>query len=72
VENKSRDKKNIPVSSGQVPSECPHCGKSLSPWQQVLLRVDRVLTCKNCWYRIILKVQHGDQNDINSEQPEKE
>lgn len=35
---------------------CPHCGHKLSPWQQVLLSVDRALTCKNCWYRIILDV----------------
>jgi DNA-directed RNA polymerase subunit RPC12/RpoP len=35
---------------------CPHCGHMLSPWQQVLLKVDRALTCKNCWYRIILDV----------------
>jgi DNA-directed RNA polymerase subunit RPC12/RpoP len=34
---------------------CPHCGEKLSPWQQVLLSVDRSLMCKNCWYRIILK-----------------
>lgn len=33
---------------------CPHCGHKLSPWQQVLLKVDRALTCKNCWYRILL------------------
>jgi len=33
---------------------CPHCGQKLSPWQQVLLSVDRALMCKNCWYRIIL------------------
>jgi DNA-directed RNA polymerase subunit RPC12/RpoP len=33
---------------------CPHCGHPLSPWQQVLLGVDRALVCKNCWYRIIL------------------
>ncbi len=35
---------------------CPHCGKKLSPWQQVLLGVDRALMCRNCWYRIILDV----------------
>ena len=35
---------------------CPHCGHKLSPWQQVLLSVDRMLTCKNCWYRITLDV----------------
>jgi DNA-directed RNA polymerase subunit RPC12/RpoP len=33
---------------------CPHCGEKLSPWQQVLLSVDRSLMCKNCWYRIFL------------------
>ena len=32
---------------------CPHCGYKLSPWQQVLLGVDKTLVCKNCWYRII-------------------
>jgi hypothetical protein len=26
----------------------------LSPWEQVLLSVDRALMCKGCWYRIIL------------------
>jgi len=35
---------------------CPHCGHELSPWQQVLLSVDRALVCKNCWYRIILEI----------------
>jgi DNA-directed RNA polymerase subunit RPC12/RpoP len=35
---------------------CPHCGQKLSPWQQVLLSVDRALVCKNCWYRIILDI----------------
>ena len=33
---------------------CPHCGQELSPWQQVLLTVDRALVCRKCWYRIIL------------------
>ena len=45
-------------SSGQPKREmletCPHCGAQLSPWQQVLLSVDRALMCKSCWYRIIL------------------
>lgn len=35
---------------------CPHCGQPLSPWQQVLLSVDRALICKECWYKIILDV----------------
>jgi len=42
---------------------CPHCGHKLSPWQQVLLSVDRALTCKNCWYRIILDVFENDKPD---------
>jgi DNA-directed RNA polymerase subunit RPC12/RpoP len=38
----------------KVPDKCPHCGAKLSPWQQVLLSVDKAIMCKNCWYRIIL------------------
>jgi len=34
--------------------KCPHCGHPLSPWEQVLLSVDRALTCRNCWYRILI------------------
>jgi DNA-directed RNA polymerase subunit RPC12/RpoP len=34
--------------------KCPHCGHALSPWEQVLLSVDRALTCRNCWYRILI------------------
>jgi hypothetical protein len=45
-------------TGGQADSKvidvCPHCGAHLSPWQQVLLSVDRALMCKNCWYRIVL------------------
>jgi len=41
-------------SKQKVYDACPHCGYKLSPWQQVLLSVDRALTCKNCWYKIIL------------------
>ncbi len=43
-----------PEQKQKVFDACPHCGHKLSPWQQVLLSVDRALTCKNCWYRIIL------------------
>ena len=55
-------------NSNNIPEtieHCPHCGHRLSPWQQVLLRVDRALTCKNCWYRIILDVaaKEEDQPD---------
>jgi len=38
---------------------CPHCGQKLSPWQQVLLSVDRALMCKNCWYKINLDLAEG-------------
>jgi len=38
----------------KVPETCPHCGRNLSPWEQVLLNVDRALMCKGCWYRIVL------------------
>ena len=41
---------------------CPHCGQELSPWQQVLLTIDRALVCKNCWYRIILDNSQSEEN----------
>lgn len=41
----------------QAPEACPHCGATLSPWEQVLLGVDRALMCKHCWYRIILDIE---------------
>jgi len=37
-----------------VPETCPHCGQSLSRWEQVLLGIDRAMMCKHCWYRILL------------------
>ncbi len=37
-----------------VPETCPHCGHSLSRWEQVLLGIDRAMMCKHCWYRILL------------------
>ena len=40
---------------------CPHCGTKLSPWQKVLLNVDRAIMCKNCWYRIILESDEPDR-----------
>lgn len=46
----------------KVPESCPHCGHKLSPWQQVLLKVDRTITCKNCWYRIILEPDLSKDN----------
>ena len=50
---------NIP--DNKKVESCPHCGHKLSPWQQVLLSVDRALTCKNCWYRILLDVFEDDK-----------
>jgi DNA-directed RNA polymerase subunit RPC12/RpoP len=50
----------------RIPDRCPHCGHKLSPWQQVLLNVDRILTCKNCWYKIILTTPPTkDQTEID-------
>ncbi|MFH0990336.1 MAG: hypothetical protein V1799_10025 [bacterium] len=51
---------------------CPHCGQKLSPWQQVLLSVDRALMCKNCWYRIILDKREDDETENHSPHPPKE
>jgi hypothetical protein len=48
--------KSDPRRKSKVLDACPHCGQKLSPWQQVLLGVDRALMCRNCWYRIILDV----------------
>lgn len=45
----------------KVYEACPHCGHELSPWQQVLLAVDRALVCKNCWYRIILDISENKE-----------
>jgi len=41
---------------------CPHCGHQLSPWEKVLLSVDRALMCKHCWYRIIMDIPSDAQN----------
>ena len=60
-----------PEKNEKIFDSCPHCGQKLSPWQQVLLSVDRVLTCKNCWYRIILDVfeEGDDEEDNNKNKP---
>jgi DNA-directed RNA polymerase subunit RPC12/RpoP len=54
---------------GKMLEACPHCGHKLSPWQQVLLSVDRALTCKNCWYRILLDVfeKEDAKKDLNND-----
>lgn len=51
-----------------VPDTCPHCGEKLSPWQQVLLGIDRSLMCKKCWYRIILDVYGDEAKDQGREE----
>ena len=43
------------MDNKEILNHCPHCGTKLSPWQKVLLNVDRAIMCKNCWYRIILE-----------------
>lgn len=53
-----------------VPDSCPHCGHKLTPWQQVLLKVDKALVCKNCWYRIILE-DIEEQSSKNKTEAEK-
>lgn len=54
------DNKQSYVRTRKVYDACPHCGQDLSPWQQVLLSIDRALVCKNCWYRIILEVSEEE------------
>ena len=59
AENREEDK--IAFSkTRKVYDACPHCGHELSPWQQVLLTIDRALVCKNCWYRIILDISEDE------------
>ncbi len=48
-------------STQKVYDACPRCGHKLSPWQQVLLTVDRALVCKECWFRIILEISEYEE-----------
>ncbi|MBN1478866.1 hypothetical protein EH223_14385 [candidate division KSB1 bacterium] len=50
-------------SHDKIPEYCPHCGRRLSPWEQVLLSVDRALMCKGCWYRILLDISDNPQTE---------
>jgi len=54
----------------RVTDACPHCGHELSPWQQVLLTIDRALVCKNCWYRIILDTSEDEGAPQSSREKE--
>jgi DNA-directed RNA polymerase subunit RPC12/RpoP len=55
----------------KIPDICPHCGHKLSPWQQVLLKVDKTITCKNCWYRIIIVPDIRNENPKDEDKPSK-
>jgi len=58
-ENQKESQKENKKSPGI--KSCPHCGRELSPWEQILLSVDRMLMCKGCWYRIINDVFTGEK-----------
>jgi DNA-directed RNA polymerase subunit RPC12/RpoP len=63
-----------PELVGSAYESCPHCGQQLSPWEKILLSVDRALMCRHCWYRIILDapvVQPPRQNKSKPKGPEK-
>jgi DNA-directed RNA polymerase subunit RPC12/RpoP len=66
--DESKKPEKTTVTKSQSLSRCPHCGVKLSSWEQVLLNVDRVLLCKNCWYRIILDV--GKEGKIENNKSE--
>jgi hypothetical protein len=66
-----RDFENDGPPYGKSDSElgsCPHCGCELSPWQQVLLRVDKALVCKQCWYKIILDAPEDAEEERSPSQ----
>ncbi len=46
-----------------APASCPHCGTPLSPWEKILLSVDRALMCKHCWYRILLETPAAEEKN---------
>jgi DNA-directed RNA polymerase subunit RPC12/RpoP len=58
----SENQKQANLKTRKIFDVCPHCGHELSPWQQVLLSIDRALVCKNCWYRIILDIAEDEQS----------
>jgi DNA-directed RNA polymerase subunit RPC12/RpoP len=60
------------VEKSEVFDACPHCGHELSPWEKVLLSVDRALMCRHCWYRILLdKFEPPAKGEDKREQSEK-
>lgn len=50
-----------------VYDSCPHCGRILSPWEKVLLSVDRMLMCRGCWYKIVLEDNDENKPGTNNE-----
>jgi DNA-directed RNA polymerase subunit RPC12/RpoP len=66
----SEDNRQVSPKARRVYDACPHCGHELSPWQQVLLTIDRALVCKNCWYRIILDISDDDENPLPPKEKE--
>jgi DNA-directed RNA polymerase subunit RPC12/RpoP len=67
LSNDESKKQPTPGVRTQVFDACPHCGTELSPWEKVLLSIDRALMCKHCWYRIILDV--FDEGPSKDEKP---
>jgi DNA-directed RNA polymerase subunit RPC12/RpoP len=62
------NKRESRTDSGSKKIEkCPHCGIPLTQWEQVILSIDRVLTCKKCWYRIILDVYDEGNDKISGD-----
>lgn len=61
------EKKPAQDKSRREYESCPHCGQELSPWQQVLLKVDRGLVCRKCWYRIILDAPETPEKEEKRE-----
>jgi DNA-directed RNA polymerase subunit RPC12/RpoP len=67
---KNKDDRQANPKARKAYDACPHCGHELSPWQQVLLTIDRALVCKNCWYRIILDISEDDANTLPPKEKE--
>ena len=61
-------KKAPPEKPPKATESCPHCGSRLSPWEQVLLSVDRALTCRHCWYRILIDTAGGTSTTPDSKE----
>jgi len=69
LKNVEYEKKGGREDRPEVFHSCPHCGAELSPWERILLGVDRALMCRHCWYRIILDVFDSPPPEGSSEPP---